>query len=112
MKILVKCTFEIPIDVPDDPDYNMYFDIEENHCPGTGRVDSALNEIMEDCMKRSVCWACKLNGKNEIIGFFDKNGNFKPILKWNKYHSEVVADLQARIEELEKEIAILRTKIK
>lgn len=67
MKILVKCTFVIPVEVPDDPDYSVHFDIEDNHCPGTGLVGSALDEIMEKHREKSTCWACALQGKNEII---------------------------------------------
>ena len=70
MKILVKCSFIIPIEVDDDyydDEHSMEFDIEENHCPGTGLVGAAFDKIYEESEKNSVCWACKLNGENEII---------------------------------------------
>lgn len=65
--IYVRCTFTIPVEVPVDPEYNAKFDIEENHCPGTGRVVAALDKLREQFDSESVCWACNLDGKNEII---------------------------------------------
>lgn len=67
MRILVECTFTLPVEVPDDPDYPLYFDIEENHCPGTGAVGLALEEVMAEHMANSTCWACELGGKNKIV---------------------------------------------
>ena len=66
-KIIVKCTFEIPIEVPEDSDYNEIFDIEENHCPGTGIVGEAFDKNYEEKTKNHFCWACALKGKCEII---------------------------------------------
>ena len=65
--ILVKCTYIIPVEVPDDPDFNIYFDIEDNHCPGTGYVGAALEANIEKYDKVGSCWACALGGKNEIV---------------------------------------------
>lgn len=73
MKMLVKCTIIVPIEVPDDPDYNMFFDIEDNHCPGTGIVGAKIDEVMERCREKSICWACNLQGKNEIIKESEKS---------------------------------------
>jgi hypothetical protein len=64
-KIIVRCTLEIPVEVPDDEDYDMFFDIEENHCPGTGLVGAALKRHIEDCEEKNVCWGCP--GSNEIL---------------------------------------------
>ena len=66
-KILVKCILEVPVEVPDDKDYDEIFDIEENHCPGTGIVGGKIDEIIKKAEKDGYCWACNLNGKNEII---------------------------------------------
>ena len=69
-KITVKCTIEVPIEVKDDyytEDFTPEFDIEENHCPGTGLVGAAIDKIIEEHNKNSTCWACSLNGKCEII---------------------------------------------
>lgn len=66
-KILVKCTIEIPVEVPEDDNYDMYFDIEDNHCPGTGIVGTAIEKVIKDGKENNWCWACALNGKNEII---------------------------------------------
>lgn len=64
-KVKVRCTFEIEVNVEDNE--NSYFFIEENGCPGTGIVGSALNKIIDKADKEHWCWACYLNGKNEII---------------------------------------------
>ncbi len=68
MKLRVKCTWLVDVDVPDDtsPD-DARFDIEENHCPGTGRVGAALDDAMRDAHARGVCWACNGGGTNEIV---------------------------------------------
>lgn len=71
--IQVKCTFTLPVEVPDDPDYDAHFDTEDNHCPGTGLVGSALMEHMEKHDKSSTCWACALGGKCKIIESDDPN---------------------------------------
>ena len=65
-RVLVECRFEIWVDMADS-DIDPYFDIEENHCPGTGRVGSALDECMERNDEASTCWACALNGSNKIL---------------------------------------------
>lgn len=65
--IHVRCSFILPVEVPDDPEYNEVFDIEENHCPGTGIVGAALTAHIKDYDKKGYCWACALKGKNEII---------------------------------------------
>jgi len=66
--ILVRCTFEIPVEVEDSKEYEdlMSFDIEENHCPGTGLVGHAFDEIYK-YNNTGHCWACAMKGKNEII---------------------------------------------
>jgi len=69
-KIIVRCTFEIPVEVPDEsevPGYDECFDIEDNHCPGTGIVGAAFDKIYEETTKEGFCWACKLKGKCEIL---------------------------------------------
>ena len=65
MRVLVRCSYEIEVEL--DEKENPFFVIEENGCPGTGRVGSALTKHMEDCGARYICWSCSLNGKNEII---------------------------------------------
>ncbi len=66
-KILVRCTYGIEVEIPDDPDYDPHFDIEENHCPWTGRVGAAFDAAYEKASATNTCWACALNGKNEIV---------------------------------------------
>jgi len=66
MKIKVRCSYTIEVEVPDDADYDAQFDIEENHCPGTGIVGAALDAHRAQCDSRGVCWACALGGTSEI----------------------------------------------
>lgn len=75
MKIItVKCTYEIDVEVEDEyvEDGFMYFDIEENHCPGTGIVGAAFDKKREEHDETSTCWACALKGENKIISIKDK----------------------------------------
>lgn len=69
---MVKCTLLVPVEIPGDENYNMYFDIEENHCPGTGLVGSVIREEIEKGDEKCYCWACKFEGKNEIIEIKNK----------------------------------------
>lgn len=66
-KIKVKCTFYVEVDVPDAPDYNASFDIEENHCPGTGVVGAAVDKAIVAAKADGTCWACGLGGTCEIV---------------------------------------------
>lgn len=63
---MVKCTFTIPVEIPDDPEYDMCFDIEDNHCPGTGLVGAAIDKHIKEFDEKGMCWACALQGKCEI----------------------------------------------
>ncbi|HTG95736.1 MAG TPA: hypothetical protein VL866_24255 [Pyrinomonadaceae bacterium] len=67
--IHVRCTFIIPVEVPDDPSYDAVFDIEENHCPGTGRVGAgaAIERYIDECGEQGICWACALGEENKIV---------------------------------------------
>lgn len=67
-KITVKCTFFIEVEVPADEDPDLTeFVIEDNSCPGTGRVWGTLAPYIEECNSKSICWACNLQGRNEIV---------------------------------------------
>lgn len=66
--IRVRCTFEIEVEVPvETDDYCAEFMIEENGCPGTGVVGSALDRHIDDCNAKGICWACALGGENKIV---------------------------------------------
>jgi hypothetical protein len=67
MKIKVKCTYFIDVEVSDDPEYSAKFDIEENHCPGTGIVGATLDQVRREAEAEHICWACLLGGENEIV---------------------------------------------
>ena len=65
--IRVRCTFEVDVDVPDDwDDEQVRWDIEENHCPATGRVGAAIDAKIKASHARSVCWACP-SGSCKIV---------------------------------------------
>ena len=66
--IKVRITLEISVEVPGDNTYDPSFDIEENHCPGTGLVGMTLDKHIDKFRESGYCWACALNGKNEIVG--------------------------------------------
>ncbi|MHB9004520.1 MAG: hypothetical protein ACYC6C_10740 [Coriobacteriia bacterium] len=66
-RIKVRCSFVVDVEVPDDPDYDAHFDIEGNHCPGTGVVGAAFDQAYAKAHAGGTCWACALQGKNEII---------------------------------------------
>ena len=67
MKIVwVKCEITIPVSVPEN-DYDEFFDIEENHCPGTGIVGTMIDNLLAYSDKESTCWACTAKGENTIV---------------------------------------------
>ena len=66
-EILVRVSLVIPVKVPADPGFNVEFAIEENGCPGTGMVWGALQKIIQRGEDEGTCWACKYQGKNEIV---------------------------------------------
>lgn len=68
MKLKVQCSFIIEVEVPDESSYDAKFDLEENHCPGTGRVGKALDRHMYVSNAHGICWACALDGKCKIVG--------------------------------------------
>ncbi len=70
MKVRVQCTLLIDVEYPDDTAHPDFM-IEENGCPGTGLVGSAIDRVIEDGEKRGVCWACNLMGENKIIAIDD-----------------------------------------
>ena len=67
MRVKVLCSFTIEVEVPDDVGTNLRWLIEEEGCPATGIVGAALEAHQAECEKTGVCWACQLNGKNEIM---------------------------------------------
>lgn len=66
-KVKVRVTLELEVEIPPDTDYDVVFDIEENHCPGTGLVGAAIQQAIAEHTKNNTCWGCALNGKNEIL---------------------------------------------
>lgn len=77
-KIKVKCTIFIEVEYQDnDPIEFIEFDVEENHCPGTGRFFTALKEKVEKQDEGNVCIFCP-HDLLEIVR--DEN--------WNKFLKE------------------------
>ena len=75
-RVTVRVSFNVDIDVPDEWDENdIRFYVEENHCPGTGIVGSAVGEIVaktnaiiEKSDREHICWACgAADGENKIV---------------------------------------------
>ena len=69
-KYIVKCILEVPVEVSDNyynDEFTPEFDIEENHCPGTGIVGATFDKIKEEMDLKSCCWACAMKGRCEII---------------------------------------------
>jgi hypothetical protein len=66
MKFLVQCTLEVEVELPDDS-ADPEFTIEDNSCPGTGMVGSAIDSAIEYGQDHGVCWACNLKGRNKIL---------------------------------------------
>jgi hypothetical protein len=68
MLIKVRCTLELDVEVPDNWDRMMrHFDIEENSCPATRYVGSALDKLIAKHDAQSTCWGCAAKGRNEIV---------------------------------------------
>lgn len=67
MKLKVKCEFVIEVEVPDDPEFDATFYIEDNNCPGTGIVGAALDAHIAACDSKGTCWACALDGTCKIL---------------------------------------------
>jgi hypothetical protein len=67
MKYLIRVTLDVPVEMDDlwDGDPKFYF--EENGCPGTGAVGTAIENAIKAAHKGSFCWACNMNGDNKII---------------------------------------------
>jgi hypothetical protein len=67
INVRVRCSFEIDVEFEDDTaDDLIHFMVEENSCPGTSIVGSALEKLIADSDKSRICWACP-TGKNEIL---------------------------------------------
>ena len=60
--IWVKCSYILPVRVPDVDDYDEIFDIERNNCPASGRVGAMLDKIIEKFDDNGFCWGCYLSG--------------------------------------------------
>ena len=67
VKVTVQCTLEVVVMVEDQYAVNLDFTIEENSCPGTGIVGSAIDRAIEYGDEHGVCWACNLKGQNNIL---------------------------------------------
>ena len=67
--VRVRCTFELDVEVPADAtDDEVQFMLEENSCPWTGPVGSALDAAIERAEQTSTCWCCPA-GSNKVVCF-------------------------------------------
>lgn len=68
MKVKVKATVVVEIEVEDGWDDGMIlFHVEENGCPGTKEVGVEIEEAIHQGKQFGVCWACNLQGENEVL---------------------------------------------
>lgn len=66
--ISVRVTMTIPVEIPDGLEgYDEIFDIEDNHCAGTGLVGIAISQIIKECDSKGFCWGCAVDSRCEII---------------------------------------------
>lgn len=74
--LIVECKFVIEIPWDHEPQYStdehIRFRIEENSCPGTGSVGSALDDLMSIADENSICWACAVGGENKLLAIEDR----------------------------------------
>ena len=67
-KVLVKCTYVIPVEFPAHwTDEMIRFDVEENGCPGTGFTGAAFESHVKTKKEEGMCWACALKGESKVI---------------------------------------------
>jgi hypothetical protein len=71
--IIAKCTFNFPIEVPDefnDSDLEkldgFIHSIEKDECPASGIIGEAFEKIRSEALAEKKCWGCALNGKNKL----------------------------------------------
>jgi len=69
VKIKVRCTVivEVELTAEECGGVDPAWVIEENGCPGTGIVGSAIDAAIAENDAAGFCWACNLHGKNEVI---------------------------------------------
>ena len=76
MKVLVRVTLVVELNLDESYRENLDWTIEENSCPGTGVVGSAIDSAIAYGKDNCFCWACNLKGENKIISI-DGAENFK-----------------------------------
>ncbi len=67
MIVKVRCSFEIDVEFNESDRDRIGFIVEENGCPGTGKVGAAIEKRIESQEKQNYCWACGLNSENKIL---------------------------------------------
>lgn len=70
----VRVSFDVEIEMDDEAFERRHFIIEENDCPGTGKVGLAVRELVEKNYESGTCLICAANGENKII---EEEGNDK-----------------------------------
>lgn len=64
---LVKCSYYLPVELPDDMVEDADFHLEENSCAGTKELGALFDEALWASEINHNCWACALAGENEIV---------------------------------------------
>jgi hypothetical protein len=67
VKVKVRCTVYVDVEVPDHWTADDVAGHFEEACPGTGVIGRMIEDAMADGAKRSVCWACNLHGACEVL---------------------------------------------
>jgi len=64
----VRCSVVVEVDLHDvENEATARYLLEEHSCPGTGIVGSHIECVMASAAEGGYCWACRLQGRNEII---------------------------------------------
>lgn len=72
--VQVEVRFTLPVEVPDKPDYDVDWDIEERQCAGTGPVYAAIKKLMDKHEAAGTCWACAIQAECEVLESTGKSG--------------------------------------
>lgn len=73
MKVKVRCSYELEIELPDTDEWTedgnrlIFFHIEENNCPGTGPTGGELYRMLDEAEETGNCCFCGRNGENVVL---------------------------------------------
>lgn len=67
-RILVKCTYVIPVEFPENWTDDMIRLEMRTKCPGTGFVGAAFDDHYQKQKAESMCWVCTLDAEMMAAG--------------------------------------------